>query len=153
MMAVLLSTLPIIIFFILYQRYFINGLGGSLKESSRRGSSGSGEIVTTVPVCLVGCGGMRRHVQGFAARCSAQASAMYRLVAVCDVRRMMPSRVAGEAEEAARLPAKITSPIDDAVADPEIAAFDVVTEAFGHPRWCCRPCAPASMCCARSRWR
>ena len=32
MMAVLLSTLPIIIFFILCQRYFINGLGGSLKE-------------------------------------------------------------------------------------------------------------------------
>ncbi|MDB5542116.1 MAG: hypothetical protein JWQ89_3843 [Devosia sp.] len=32
MMAVLLSTLPIIIFFILCQRYFINGLGGALKE-------------------------------------------------------------------------------------------------------------------------
>lgn len=32
MMAVLLSTLPIIIFFILAQRYFINGLGGALKE-------------------------------------------------------------------------------------------------------------------------
>lgn len=32
MMAVLLSTLPIIVFFILCQRYFINGLGGSLKE-------------------------------------------------------------------------------------------------------------------------
>lgn len=32
MMAVLLSTLPIIIFFIACQRYFINGLGGSLKE-------------------------------------------------------------------------------------------------------------------------
>ena len=32
MMAVLLSTLPIIIFFIFCQRYFINGLGGALKE-------------------------------------------------------------------------------------------------------------------------
>ena len=32
MMAVLLSTLPIIIFFILCQRYFINGLGGAVKE-------------------------------------------------------------------------------------------------------------------------
>lgn len=32
MMAVLLSTLPIIIFFILCQRYFINGLGGAIKE-------------------------------------------------------------------------------------------------------------------------
>ena len=32
MMAVLLSTLPIIIIFIFCQRYFINGLGGALKE-------------------------------------------------------------------------------------------------------------------------
>lgn len=32
MMAVLLSTLPIIIFFVLCQRYFINGLGGAIKE-------------------------------------------------------------------------------------------------------------------------
>ena len=32
MMAVLLSTLPIIVFFILCQRYFINGLGGAIKE-------------------------------------------------------------------------------------------------------------------------
>jgi len=32
MMAVLLSTLPIIVFFIVCQRYFINGLGGALKE-------------------------------------------------------------------------------------------------------------------------
>lgn len=32
MMAVLLSTLPIILFFIFCQRYFINGLGGAIKE-------------------------------------------------------------------------------------------------------------------------
>jgi len=32
MMAVLISTLPIIIIFIFCQRYFINGLGGALKE-------------------------------------------------------------------------------------------------------------------------
>ncbi len=32
MMAVLLSTLPIIIIFIFCQRYFVNGLGGALKE-------------------------------------------------------------------------------------------------------------------------
>ncbi|MDR3473707.1 MAG: carbohydrate ABC transporter permease [Devosia sp.] len=32
MMAVLISTLPIIIIFIWCQRYFINGLGGALKE-------------------------------------------------------------------------------------------------------------------------
>jgi ABC-type glycerol-3-phosphate transport system permease component len=32
MMAVLLSTLPIIVFFIFCQRYFINGLGGAIKE-------------------------------------------------------------------------------------------------------------------------
>jgi ABC-type glycerol-3-phosphate transport system permease component len=32
MMAVLISTLPIIVIFIFCQRYFINGLGGALKE-------------------------------------------------------------------------------------------------------------------------
>jgi multiple sugar transport system permease protein len=32
MMAVLLSTLPIIVIFIFCQRYFVNGLGGALKE-------------------------------------------------------------------------------------------------------------------------
>jgi ABC-type glycerol-3-phosphate transport system permease component len=32
MMAVLVSTLPIIVIFIFCQRYFINGLGGALKE-------------------------------------------------------------------------------------------------------------------------
>ena len=32
MMAVLLSTLPIIVFFVFCQRYFINGLGGAVKE-------------------------------------------------------------------------------------------------------------------------
>lgn len=32
MMAVLLSTLPIIIIFIFAQKYFINGLGGAIKE-------------------------------------------------------------------------------------------------------------------------
>jgi ABC-type glycerol-3-phosphate transport system permease component len=32
MMAVLLSTLPIVVIFIFCQRYFINGLGGALKE-------------------------------------------------------------------------------------------------------------------------
>ena len=32
MMAVLLSTLPIIVFFVFCQRYFINGLRGAVKE-------------------------------------------------------------------------------------------------------------------------
>jgi ABC-type glycerol-3-phosphate transport system permease component len=32
MMAVLISTLPIIVIFVFCQRYFINGLGGALKE-------------------------------------------------------------------------------------------------------------------------
>jgi ABC-type glycerol-3-phosphate transport system permease component len=31
-MAVLLSTLSVVIFFIFCQRYFINGLGGAIKE-------------------------------------------------------------------------------------------------------------------------
>ena len=32
MMAVLFSTLPVIVVFIFCQRYFVNGLGGALKE-------------------------------------------------------------------------------------------------------------------------
>jgi len=55
-----------------------------------------------------------------------------RLVAVCDVRQDNAERVAGEAEKLLGYRPKIHLAIDDAVADPEIAAFDVVTEAFSH---------------------
>jgi predicted dehydrogenase len=85
-----------------------------------------------VPICLVGCGGMgSRHVQGFAALARTGMSNV-ELVAVCDVREDNALRVAGEAEAALGVRPKIHRSIADAIADPSIVAFDVVTEAFSH---------------------
>lgn len=88
--------------------------------------------MTTIPVCLVGCGGMgSRHVQGFA-RLARSGMSNVKLVAVCDVRSDNAERVAGEAEALLGYRPKIHLSIAEAIADPEIAAFDVVTEAFSH---------------------
>ncbi|MBL8594141.1 MAG: hypothetical protein JNK01_15760, partial [Devosia sp.] len=71
--------------------------------------------MTTVPVCLVGCGGMgSRHVQGFA-RLQRSGLSNVRLVAVCDVRQDNAERVAGEAEKLLGYRPKIHLAIDDAV--------------------------------------
>ena len=72
-----------------------------------------------------------RHVQGFA-RLARTGMSNVRLVAVCDVRADNAERVAGEAEALLGYRPKIHLAIADAIADPEIAAFDVVTEAFSH---------------------
>ncbi len=72
-----------------------------------------------------------RHVQGFA-RLQRSGLSNVRLVAVCDVRADNAERVAGEAGKLLGYRPKIHLSIEDAVADPEIAAFDVVTEAFSH---------------------
>lgn len=72
-----------------------------------------------------------RHVQGFA-RLQRSGLSNVRLVAVCDVRADNAERVAGEAEQLLGYRPKIHLRIEDAIADPEIAAFDVVTEAFSH---------------------
>jgi len=88
--------------------------------------------VTTRSICLVGCGGMgSRHVQGFA-RLQRSGMSNVRLVAVCDVRADNAERVASEAEALLGYRPKIHLRIEDAIADPEIEAFDVVTEAFSH---------------------
>ena len=86
----------------------------------------------TVSICLVGCGGMgSRHVQGFA-RLLRSGMSNVRLAAVCDVRADNAERVAGEAEALLGYRPKIHLRIEGAIADPEIEAFDVVTEAFSH---------------------
>lgn len=88
--------------------------------------------MTTVSICLVGCGGMgSRHVQGFA-RLLRSGMSNVKLAAVCDVRADNAERVAGEAEALLGYRPKIHLKIEDAIADPEIEAFDVVTEAFSH---------------------
>ncbi len=88
--------------------------------------------MSRVPVCLVGCGGMgTRHVGGFAALEHSGLSNVD-LVAVCDIREDNAQRAADEAErELGRRPAVHTS-IESALADPSIAAFDLVTEAWTH---------------------
>jgi predicted dehydrogenase len=85
-----------------------------------------------VPVCLVGCGGMgTRHVAGFAALHRSGLSNVD-LVAVCDIRADNARRAADEAEaQLGRRPTVHTS-IGAALADPAIAAYDVVTEAWTH---------------------
>ena len=88
--------------------------------------------MTTVSICLVGCGGMgSRHVQGFA-RLQRSGLSNVRLAAVCDVRADNAERVAGEAEQLLGYRPKIHLAIEDAINDPGIEAFDIVTEAFSH---------------------
>jgi len=88
--------------------------------------------MTKRSICLVGCGGMgSRHVQGFA-RLLRSGMSNVKLVAVCDVRADNAERVAGEAEALLGYRPKIHLRIEDAIADPQIEAFDVVTEAFSH---------------------
>ena len=88
--------------------------------------------MTTISICLVGCGGMgSRHVQGFA-RLLRSGMSNVRLAAVCDVRADNAERVAGEAEALLGYRPKIHLKIEDAIADLEVQAFDVVTEAFSH---------------------
>ncbi|HMR33103.1 MAG TPA: Gfo/Idh/MocA family oxidoreductase [Geminicoccaceae bacterium] len=88
--------------------------------------------MSRIPVCLVGCGGMgTRHVAGFAAL-ERTGIGNVDLVAVCDIREDNARRAADEAERSiGRRPAIHTS-IESALADPAIAAFDIVTEAFTH---------------------
>lgn len=88
--------------------------------------------MTTLSICLVGCGGMgSRHVQGFA-RLLRSGMSNVKLVAVCDVRADNAERVAGEAEQLLGYRPKIHLSIEEAIKDAEIEAFDVVTEAFSH---------------------
>ena len=88
--------------------------------------------MTDVSICLVGCGGMgSRHVQGFA-RLLRSGMSNVKLVAVCDVRADNAERVAGEAETLLGYRPKIHLSIENAIKDPDIEAFDVVTEAFSH---------------------
>lgn len=81
---------------------------------------------------LVGCGGMgSRHISGLA---SLQRTGLFNidLVAVCDVRGDNAERAAGGAEALLGRRPKIHLNIVAAVADPGIAAFDVVTDVAMH---------------------
>lgn len=83
-------------------------------------------------ICLVGAGGMgSRHLLGAKALADTGLSNI-EVVGVCDLREESANRAADTVEELfGRRPA-IHLSIDDAVADPAIQGFDVVTEAASH---------------------
>ena len=85
-----------------------------------------------LPVCLVGCGGMgNRHILGLQALAGTGLGNID-LVAVCDLRRDYAERTAAEAERLLGRRPRIHLSIDAAVADPDVAAFDVCTEVSAH---------------------
>lgn len=85
-----------------------------------------------VALCLVGCGGMgSRHLIGMEALATSGLSNID-LVAVCDVREESAQRAANDAERMLGRRPTVHLSIGAAVADPDVVAFDVVTEASSH---------------------
>ena len=85
-----------------------------------------------LPICLVGCGGMgSRHILGYAAL-AATGMSNIELVAVCDLRADHATRAADEAERLLGRRPSVHASIDAAIADPGVAAFDVVTDVVAH---------------------
>jgi predicted dehydrogenase len=85
-----------------------------------------------VPLCLVGCGGMgSRHLRGVAAL-SQTGLGNVDLVAVCDVDEARAQQLAADAEDLLGRRPSVHLSVTDAIADPQVAAFDVVTEVSSH---------------------
>ena len=83
-------------------------------------------------LCLVGCGGMgSRHIRGLAALARTGLSNID-LVAVCDVREDNARRAAAEAATLLGRRPAVHLGMAAALADPAIAAFDVVTDVASH---------------------
>lgn len=88
--------------------------------------------MTRLPVCLVGCGGMgRRHLRGYAALQAVQRRNLD-LVAVCDIDPAAAGRLADDAANALGRRPTTHSSIDDVLADPAVAALDIVTDPNSH---------------------
>lgn len=85
-----------------------------------------------VPICLVGCGGMgHRHVIGYK-ELKDSGIGNLDLIAVCDIRQENAELVANEAEHLfGRRPMVFTN-LDQVLAQPNIAAVDVVTDGSTH---------------------
>jgi predicted dehydrogenase len=84
-------------------------------------------------VAMVGCGGMgSRHVSGYGALEQTGLSNV-ELVAVCDLQAANAARIAGQAEEVTGRRPRVHLSVEAALADEEIDAFDVVTDASSHP--------------------
>jgi predicted dehydrogenase len=89
-------------------------------------------VNTRLRVCLVGCGGMgSRHVSGYGALERTGLSNVD-LVAVCDLSAGNAARVAAEAEEVTGRRPRVYRSVEESLADQEIDAYDVVTDASSH---------------------
>jgi predicted dehydrogenase len=84
------------------------------------------------PLCLVGCGGMgQRHILGHKALVDTGLSNL-EIVAVCDLSEENARRGADEVERQFGRRPVIYTDLERAIADPAIAAFDVVTDPSTH---------------------
>ena len=89
-------------------------------------------MTNPVPLGLVGCGGMgQRHVLGYEAL-RATGHAAVEIVAVCDTNEENARRAAAEVARVDGRTPSVHLSVESALADPAIAAFDVVTDASSH---------------------
>ncbi len=85
-----------------------------------------------VRLALVGCGGMgQRHVAGYAALV-ATGLGNVEIVAVCDTNAENAHRVAADVAAVTGRPPAVHTSVHDALADPSIDGYDVVTDASSH---------------------
>ncbi len=85
-----------------------------------------------LPICIVGCGGMgHRHTIAYHVLEETGLSNM-ELMAVCDINRDNAQRVAGEVERLFGRKPLVFTDLDQMLANPDIAAVDVVTDGSSH---------------------
>ena len=85
-----------------------------------------------VPICVVGCGGMgHRHTIAYHTLEETGMSNV-ELMAVCDINRDNAERIAGEVERLFDRKPLIFTDLDRMLANPDIAAVDVVTDGSSH---------------------
>ncbi len=85
-----------------------------------------------VPICVVGCGGMgHRHILGYKELADSGLSNL-EVVALCDVQPTNAMLIAAEVERLFGKKPMIFTDLEKALAHPEIAAVDVVTDPSTH---------------------
>ena len=85
-----------------------------------------------IPICVVGCGGMgHRHMLGYKELKNTGIGNL-EVVAVCDINRDMAELVATEAEGLLGKKPMVFDDLEKALAHPDIAAVDVVTDGASH---------------------
>ena len=85
-----------------------------------------------IPICVVGCGGMgHRHMLGYKELKNTGIGNL-EVVAVCDINRDMAELVANEAAGLLGRKPMVFDDLEKALAHPDIAAVDVVTDGASH---------------------